>query len=48
MIEALWHPGMRFGVGVQWHPEMLSHLHPEHAAIFAAFVETASAVPART
>jgi len=46
VIEALWHPGMRFGIGVQWHPEMLSHLHREHAAIFAAFVAESSRVPA--
>src|SRR5699024_1761652 len=24
VIEALYHPGLRFGLGVQWHPEMLA------------------------
>lgn len=46
VIEALWHPGMRFGLGVQWHPEMLAHLMPGHAALFSAFVAAAAAVPA--
>jgi putative glutamine amidotransferase len=48
VIEGLWCPDMRFGIGVQWHPEMLSHVHPQHAAVFAAFVEAASAVPAHS
>lgn len=38
VIEALWHPGMRFGLGVQWHPELLAHSHPDHAALFSALV----------
>lgn len=38
VIEALWHPGMRFGLGVQWHPEMLAHLDADHAALFSAFI----------
>jgi putative glutamine amidotransferase len=46
VIEALWHPGMRFGLGVQWHPEMLASHFPQHAALFAAFVEAAALVPA--
>lgn len=41
VIEALWHPGMRFGLGVQWHPEMLAARIPEHAAIFQALVDAA-------
>jgi putative glutamine amidotransferase len=45
VIEGLRHPGMRFGIGVQWHPEMLSHLRSEHAAIFKAFVTEAATVP---
>jgi len=45
VIEALWHRGMRFGLGVQWHPEMLAHLIPDHAALFSAFVVAAAAVP---
>ena len=38
VIEALWHPAMRFGLGVQWHPEMLAASFPEHAALFEALV----------
>lgn len=49
VVEALWHPGMRFGLGVQWHPEMLAHLHADHAALFAAFIaatqQTSSIAP---
>jgi putative glutamine amidotransferase len=43
VIEAIWHPGMTFGVGVQWHPEMLAASFPEHAAFFRALVESAKA-----
>lgn len=43
VIEAIWHPGMAFGIGVQWHPEMLAANHPEHAAFFRALVEAAKA-----
>ncbi len=45
VIEALWHPAMRFGIGVQWHPEMLSAHLPRHAALFSAFVDASSNVP---
>ncbi len=45
VIEALWHPEMRFGLGVQWHPEMLASQFPGHAALFAAFVTASAAVP---
>lgn len=38
VIEALGHSGMRFGLGVQWHPEMLAHNRPDHAALFYALV----------
>lgn len=41
VVEGLQHPGMRFGIGVQWHPEMLSAAHPAHAAIFSGFVAAA-------
>lgn len=44
VIEALWHRTMRFGLGVQWHPEMLACRHPQHAALFNAFVLAATAV----
>ena len=42
VIEALWHPGMRFGLGVQWHPELLASAHRDHAAIFRALVTASS------
>ena len=47
-IEAIWHPGMRFGIGVQWHPEMLAATHEDHARLFSALVDAAqrAAVPA--
>lgn len=38
VIEALGHTGMRFGLGVQWHPEMLANTHADHAALFGAFI----------
>jgi putative glutamine amidotransferase len=41
VIEAVWNPDMTFGLAVQWHPEMLAENHPEHAAIFEAFVQAA-------
>lgn len=45
VIEALWHPDMRFCLAVQWHPEMLADRFPDHAAIFDAFVNaTRSAI----
>lgn len=37
-IEAIWHPGMAFGIGVQWHPEMLAANFPQHARFFSALV----------
>lgn len=45
IIEALWMPEMRFGLGVQWHPEMLAQEFPKHAALFSAFVTEAARVP---
>ena len=42
-IKGLWHPAMTFGIGVQWHPEMLAASRPDHASIFKAFVEAAAA-----
>ncbi len=44
VIEAMWHPGMRFGLAVQWHPEMLAANYHEHAAIFSALVGAAAKV----
>jgi putative glutamine amidotransferase len=43
VIEAVWHPVMRFGIGVQWHPEMLAAEHPDHARFFEGLVEAAKA-----
>lgn len=43
VIEAIWHSGMRFGIGVQWHPEMLAANHPQHAKFFSSLVEAAKA-----
>lgn len=48
VVEAIWDPRMRFGIGVQWHPEMLAATRPEHAAFFSALVEQAALVPSRT
>ncbi len=41
LVEALFCPTMQFGVGVQWHPELLAQTHPHHLAIFAALVVAA-------
>jgi putative glutamine amidotransferase len=41
VIEAMYHPGMSFGLGVQWHPEMLAKNFPQHAALFTALVTAA-------
>lgn len=41
VIEAIYHPGMSFGLGVQWHPEMLAHNFPVHAGLFSALVAAA-------
>lgn len=46
VVEAIWHPGMRFGLGVQWHPEMLAARRPEHATLFSSLVQQAALVPA--
>lgn len=43
VIEAIWHTGMTFGIGVQWHPEMLAPDHPIHAKLFSALVAAAKA-----
>lgn len=40
-IEAIYHPEMRFGLGVQWHPEMLAQNFSQHASLFSALVEAA-------
>ncbi len=43
VIEAIWHTGMTFGIGVQWHPEMLAPNDPLHAKLFTGLVEAAKA-----
>jgi putative glutamine amidotransferase len=40
-VEALWDPAARFCVGVQWHPEVLTH-RSEHAALFHGLVAAAA------
>jgi len=44
-VEALWDPAARFVLGVQWHPEVLTHL-PAQAACFTALVAAASGAAA--
>ena len=39
-VEALWDPGARFCLGVQWHAELLTH-HTRHAAIVDGLVRAA-------
>lgn len=41
IIEAVELPSHRFVLGVQWHPEWLSHKYGHAAAIFAAFSQAA-------
>ena len=42
VIEAIEAPQAHWMVGVQWHPEMLTHLSPRHLALFEALVREAS------
>ena len=44
-VEAVYDPGARFSLGVQWHPEVLTH-RPEQAALFEALLDAAGARPA--
>ena len=48
VVEAIWNPQMRFGLGVQWHPEMLQQKFDDHAKLFRALIDAASRVPAAT
>lgn len=41
VIEAIVHPEMTFGLGVQWHPEMLAQNFSQHAKLFSALIEAA-------
>lgn len=42
VIEAVVCPAMRFGLGVQWHPEMLALTYQQHLAIFGGLVAAAA------
>lgn len=42
LVEALEHPGRRFVLGVQWHPEKMFPAHEEHLRPFAALVRAAA------
>ena len=44
-VEAVWDPAARFCLGVQWHPEVLTH-RAEHAPVVRAFVDAARGAPA--
>jgi putative glutamine amidotransferase len=48
IVEAVWDPAASFSLGVQWHPETLTHV-PEHAALVQGLVAAARrvAVPLR-
>jgi len=41
VVEGLEHPGRRFALGVQFHPEEMQHNDPRAAALFRAFVAAA-------
>ena len=43
VIEAIEHPGRRFMLGVQWHPEELIHVRREMRELFEGFVGSACA-----
>ena len=42
IVEAFSDPNLRFMLGVQWHPEMLSHIEPDAHALFASLIDAAS------
>ena len=45
-VEAVWDPAARFCLGVQWHPEVLTH-RSDHAPLFDSLIAAArAAVPA--
>jgi putative glutamine amidotransferase len=44
-VEAVWDPAARFCLGVQWHPEVLTH-RAEHAPLVQALVDAARPAPA--
>jgi putative glutamine amidotransferase len=44
-VEAIWDPSARFCLGVQWHPEVLTH-RAEHGPLVRALVDAAQPAPA--
>jgi putative glutamine amidotransferase len=44
-VEAVWDSAARFCLGVQWHPEVLTH-RAEHAPVIQALVDAARTAPA--
>ncbi len=44
-VEAVWDPAARFCLGVQWHPEVLTH-RAEQAPLVGALVDAARTAPA--
>ena len=44
-VEAIWDPSARFCLGVQWHPEVLTH-RAEQAPLVRALVDAAQPAPA--
>jgi len=44
-VESVWDPAARFSLGVQWHPEVLTH-HAPQAELFAQLVLAARGRPA--
>ncbi|MGE5676363.1 MAG: gamma-glutamyl-gamma-aminobutyrate hydrolase family protein [Mycobacterium leprae] len=42
IVEAMEHPGHRFALSVQWHPENFTHEAYNHNALFKAFIAAAS------
>ncbi len=44
-VEAVWDPARRFCLGVQWHPEVLTH-RAEQAPLLSALVDAARSAPA--
>jgi putative glutamine amidotransferase len=42
LIEAFEHPGYRWVIGVQWHPERIDEVPKEFSALFRAFVAESS------
>ncbi|MET0769376.1 MAG: gamma-glutamyl-gamma-aminobutyrate hydrolase family protein [Solirubrobacteraceae bacterium] len=44
-VEAIWDPAAEFCLGVQWHPEVLTH-RAEHAPVVQALVDAARTAPA--